>query len=159
MLESSYRSHQPRPVNRSQESFTFDMTVPLKSHIFCMRFLFQTLVVDMRPARWWCKDHARRLCGCMASSISESSHGSSGTTSSVTPSPADGFFFRQLWRRWRPGWYFSVLAVNATAAVLLFPHPYDDPYVESQVGAVELARNGFSVLMLASLDLVAWQHV
>ena len=86
----------------------------------------------------------------MASSISESSHGSSGSSSSVTPSPADELFFWLLWHRWRPGWYVFVLAVNATAAALLFPRP-DPHYVEGQVGTVGTARTYFIVLMLASL--------
>ena len=111
----------------------------------------------MRTTRQWYQEHARRHFSCMAHSISESSHGSVGTTSSSIPSPVGDFGFWQLWHRWRPGWYVLVFAVNATAAALLFPVAIGDDdsgysyFHDHPLRQLTEARIYFSVLMLASL--------
>ncbi|CAK9023133.1 Beta-amylase [Durusdinium trenchii] len=84
----------------------------------------------------------------MSNLISESSKESFGTWSSS--SPIDSFL--KLQHQWRPGWYFVVFVVNATATALLFPvdDPEDHLYQDQPI-SLQRSRWCFCLLMLASL--------
>eukprot|EP00438_Fugacium_kawagutii_P019116 Skav204379 [mRNA] locus=scaffold4897:143966:157568:- [translate_table: standard] len=57
--------------------------------------------------------------------------------------------FRDIWHRWRPGWYFLIFFVNALGASLLLPGGECEPWCENT--SLWHYRICFSGLMLASL--------
>ena len=86
---------------------------------------------------------------CMTNSSSESSNESWSSSSTVTPANAA---FLKSWQRWRPGWYFFVFLVNATATTVLFPMEDEDGHEHggSKYISVQQYRQVFSGMMLAS---------
>ena len=64
----------------------------------------------------------------MANSLSESSDGSCGTSSSLGEVNAACM---KAWHRWWPGWYFAIIAIHAAAAGMLFPAKGDSRSIEA----------------------------
>ena len=76
---------------------------------------------------------------------SESSDEGSGAASTFNPGNAASL---KHWQRWRPGWYFAVFLVNATATAVLFPVQYKRDVDDMLLQHYRLC---FSGMMLASL--------